>query len=104
VQKYGVIEKDSDDNYVRIVEHPKPDEAPSNLNNASFYVFDAKLFDYLEEDMRRSHTGEYMIIDPINEYVRDGNMVIVRQAKGEYLDAGSVEGWLHANNRVFANR
>jgi hypothetical protein len=26
--------------------------------------------------------------------------MIVRQAKGEYLDAGSVEGWLYANNRV----
>lgn len=100
VHKYGVIEKDIDDNYVRIVEHPTPEEAPSNLNNASFYVLDSELFDYFDKDMRRPHDGEYMIIDPINEYVADGNTMIVRQALGEYLDAGSVEGWLHANNRV----
>jgi len=104
VQKYGVIEKDTKDDYVRIVEHPKPEEAPSNLNNASFYVFERALFDYLDKDIQRNRDGEYMIIDAINEYVRDGNRVIVRQAKGEYLDAGNVEGWLHANNRVLTDQ
>lgn len=103
VEKYGVIEKDEANNYVRIVEHPKPDEAPSNLNNASFYLFDAPLFDYFEKDMKAVHTGEYMIIDPINAYVADGNTVIVGEAKGEYLDAGSVEGWLHANRVVLGD-
>ena len=104
VEKYGVIEKDEQDNYVRIVEHPKPEEAPSNLNNASFYLFDRKMFDYFEEDMRRPHSGEYMIIDPINEYVADGRQVVVGEARGEYLDAGSLDGWLHANNVVLGTR
>lgn len=102
VYKYGVIEKDNDDFYRRIVEHPKPSEAPSNLNNASFYLFDNRLFEYIEKDIKKPHTGEYMIIDPINEYVADGNKVIVGDAKGEYLDAGSVEGWLHANQVILA--
>jgi UTP--glucose-1-phosphate uridylyltransferase len=97
VYKYGVIEKDEHDFYKRIIEHPDPASAPSNFNNASFYLFDSVLFDYLNKDMNAPHSGEYMIIDPINNYVADGNKVVVGEAKGEYLDAGSVEGWLHAN-------
>lgn len=97
VYKYGVIEKDDHGFYRRIVEHPEPEEAPSNLNNASFYLFDSVLFDYFERDIQAPHEGEYMIIDPINQYVADGNKLIVGEANGEYLDAGSVEGWLHAN-------
>ena len=102
VEKYGVIEKDADDNYVRIVEHPKPNEAPSNFNNASFYLFDSKMFEYCDRDMNLPHTGEYMIIDPINQYVADGNTVKVGEAKGEYLDAGTLEGWLRANQYMAA--
>lgn len=102
VEKYGVIEKDGRGYYRRIVEHPKPDEAPSNLNNASFYLFDDAMFDYFAKDMELPHEGEYMIIDPINRYVADGNNIIVGEAKGEYLDAGTVDGWLHANQVVLA--
>lgn len=103
VEKYGVIEKDEDDNYIRIVEHPKPEETPSNLNNASFYLFDAKMFEYFERDITKSRDGEYMIIDPINEYVANGDRIVVGEAKGEYLDAGSVDGWLHANRVVLGD-
>lgn len=102
VQKYGVIEKDEKGYYRRIVEHPKPEEAPSNLNNASFYLFDDTIFDYFARDMALPHVGEYMIIDPINRYVSDGNNIIVGEAKGEYLDAGTVDGWLHANQVILA--
>lgn len=103
VEKYGVIEKDKDGNYIRIVEHPKPEKAPSNLNNASFYLFDAKMFEYFDQDVAKSRDGEYMIIDPINEYVASGDRIVVGEAKGEYLDAGSVSGWLHANRVVLGD-
>ena len=100
VENYGVIEKDIENNYVRIVEHPKPEEAPSNLNNASFYLFDSLLFSYFDKSVKTPRDGEYWIIDPINQYVADGNQVVVGEAKGEYLDAGTVKGWLHANRVV----
>lgn len=100
VEKYGIIERDQSNNYVRIVEHPKPDEAPGNLNNASIYLFDSNMFHYFERDMRTPHTGEYMIIDPINQYVADGNIVKVGEAAGEYLDAGTLDGWLEANQYI----
>lgn len=100
ISKYGIIEKDVNGNYVRIVEKPDLKDAPSNLNNASFYLFEEDFFNYLDQDIKRPHDGEYMIIDPINEYVKAGKTIVVGEAKGQYLDAGTVEGWLHANNVV----
>jgi hypothetical protein len=32
--------------------------------------------------------------------VADGGVIKVVAAQGQYLDGGSVEGWLHANNVV----
>ena len=43
---------------------------------------------------------EYMITDVANDYVNHGHTMAVVHAKGEYLDGGSVEGWVHANNVV----
>lgn len=102
VSNYGIIEKNSDGNYGRIIEHPTTEEAPSNLNNASFYFFDHDLMQRIKQAAAGEPTqeGEYMIIHPINEYVVAGNKMIVVDAKGEYLDCGSVDNWLAANNYV----
>lgn len=98
VVKYGIIEKDARDNYVRIVEKPAtPDQAPSNLNNASFYLVDSTMFEYFERDLKRPQTGEYMIIDPINQYVADGHQLKVGVAAGQYFDIGDLDSWLRAN-------
>lgn len=98
VGKYGVIEQDTDDWYKRIVEHPDPKNTPSTLNNASIYLFEPKIFEYLDKNINDPQDGEYMIIDAINDYVGSGNKLAVGEAKGKYLDGGSVEGWLYANN------
>lgn len=103
IHQYGIIEKDANDNYVRIVEKPQPANAPSNLNNASFYLFDAPIFDYFDRAMQIPRDNEYFIIDSINQYVADGNTIKVSEAKGEYLDAGTVDGWLHANRVVLGD-
>jgi UTP--glucose-1-phosphate uridylyltransferase len=100
IHQYGIIEKNEVGNYVRIVEKPQLADAPSNLNNASFYLFDALFFEFLDRDMQIEREGEYMITDSINQYVADGNAIKVCEAQGEYLDAGTVDGWLHANRVV----
>ena len=46
---------------------------------------------------------EYMVTDPIDEYIKAGGIMRVAANSGEYLDGGSVEGWLHANNVVCGN-
>ena len=102
VGKYGVIESDAAGNYVRIIDQPSPDEAPSNLINISKYVLTKDVID-LAASLEPAHNGEYQLPDAINQYVVGGGEVRVVPAQGEYLDGGSVEGWLHANNVVLGS-
>ncbi len=100
VSKYGIIEKDADDAFVRIVEKPAPQDAPSNLNNASFYLFDKEIFELARTLPANPVRNEFEVTDAINAYVASHKKLIVGEAKGAYLDAGNPEGWLHANNVV----
>ncbi len=101
VEKYGVIELDAENNFRQIVEKPKPTEAPSNLINVSKYVLNypaiQKIVQYAERD---DVEGEYYITVPLNDYVKAGHKMKVVVAEGQFLDGGSVEGWLHANQVV----
>lgn len=103
VYRYGVIEKDLNNNFVQIVEKPSVEEAPSNLINVSKYVLDSAVLDLISRHVETEQVGEYHITEPINDYVAAGGKMIVVSAKGEYLDGGSVEGWLHANNVVIGS-
>ena len=103
VSKYGIIEKDSSNRFVQIVEKPTPEQAPSNLNNASFYIFDKTIFELAKTTPVNPARGEYEVTDAINQYVRSGKDFIVGEAKGEYLDSGNVHGWLHANRVVLGD-
>ena len=43
---------------------------------------------------------EYVVTDPITTYLQKGGVMRVAATTGEYLDGGSVEGWVHANQVV----
>lgn len=103
VEKYGVLSVE-DDRLVGVVEKPEPEEAPSNLINVSKYVFTPDLLQRIVNYVNENNFGpteqEYMVTDPIDEFIRDGGVMKVAKTTGEYLDGGSVEGWLHANEVV----
>ena len=103
VEKYGVLSA-KDGKLVDVVEKPKPEDAPSNLINVSKYVMSPKLLQTIVEYVNSHDFGpkdqEYMVTDPIDEYILKGGVMRVAPTTGEYLDGGSVEGWLHANNVV----
>lgn len=103
VEKYGVLSV-KDGKLVNVVEKPTPDEAPSNLINVSKYIMSPDLLKrivaYVNEHDFGPKDQEYMVTDPIDEYIKDGGIMRIATTKGEYLDGGSVEGWLHANNVV----
>ena len=103
VGKYGVIEQDEQQNYLRIIDQPRPDEAPSNLINISKYVLTKEVIDKAA-NLPAAHNGEYQLPDAINDFVSQGGVVKVVPAQGQYLDGGSVEGWLQANNTVLGYR
>ncbi len=103
VSRYGVLQLDDDGHYQRIVEKPSIDEAPSNLINISKYVLPKELVEAAVNVAANPIRGEYEITDVINNYVADGGQVKVVEARGQYLDGGSVEGLVHANNVVLAD-
>lgn len=103
IPKFGIIEKDENDIFVRIIEKPSIEEAPSNLNNSSFYIFDKQIFELAQSLPVNSARGEFEITDAINAYVESGKQIIVGEVKGDYLECGSVDGWLHANNIVLSS-
>jgi len=100
IPNFGIIEKDADGNFVSIVEKPSLQDAPSNLNNSSFYIFDKEIFELARTLPVNSVRGEFEITDPINAYVASGKKIAVGEVTGEYMECGSLAGWLHANNVV----
>ncbi len=103
VEKYGVLSGE-DGKLVGVVEKPKPAEAPSNLINVSKYIMTPALLDKIVKYVNENDFGpleqEYMVTDPIDEYIKEGGVMRIATTKGEYLDGGSVEGWVHANDVV----
>lgn len=103
VEKYGVFEVENG-KLKSIVEKPKPENAPSNLINPSKYIMSPELLkvivNYVDSNDFGPKDQEYMVTDPIDEYIHKGGTMWVAKTTGEYLDGGSVEGWLHANNVV----
>lgn len=100
VSQFGIIEKDAEENFVRIVEKPKLEDAPSNLNNSSFYLFDKKIFELAKTTPINPARGEHELTDAINAYVADGGKIAVGEIAGEYMECGSVNGWLLANQKI----
>ena len=101
VSHYGVVETNERSEFVRIVEKPRPEQAPSTLINISKYVLNYDLLTAIARYSDIQLSGEYYITEPINQYIATGGSMMVVPAKGEYLDGGSEAGWLHANNVVF---
>ena len=103
VEKYGVLSA-KDGKLVDVVEKPSVDEAPSNLINVSKYIMAPALLQeivkYVDENNFGAEDQEYMVTDPISTYLKKGGIIRIAPTTGEYLDGGSVDGWLHANNVV----
>lgn len=103
VDKYGVLSV-QDGKLVDVVEKPSIEEAPSNMINVSKYIMSRDLLRRVVNYVKSHNFGpldqEYLVTDPIDEYIKEGGIMRVAPTTGEYLDGGSVEGWVHANNVV----
>ena len=103
VEKYGVLRVEND-TLAEIVEKPSPKDAPSNLINPSKYILSPALLEEIVDYVKSNDFGpkdqEYMITDPIMSYIKKGGVMRVARTSGQYLDGGSLEGWVHANNVV----
>lgn len=103
VDKYGILSIE-DGLLTDVVEKPAVEDAPSNLINVSKYIVSPELMQEIVTYVNTHYFGpkdqEYIITDPIDTYIKKGGTMRVVSAEGQYLDGGSVGGWIHANNVV----
>ena len=103
VDKYGVLSI-KNGKLTGVVEKPSVEEAPTNMINVSKYIMSKDLLRRIVNYVKSHDFGpldqEYLVTDPIDEYINEGGVMRVAPTTGEYLDGGSVEGWVHANNVV----
>lgn len=101
ISKYGVIRMDEHGHYQEIVEKPAPEDAPSDMASIGKYIMTKEVIELCAR-VEESPRGEYELPDAINMLVARGGVAKVVPIVGEYLDAGTPESWLHANNVVSA--
>ena len=101
VGRYGVIQFQEDTGaFEKIVEQPAVGQAPSNYINVSKFILNYDLLLQIYNYSNLDVSGEFRIIEPINQYVLAGGGLQVIPAKGQYLDGGNVHDWLHANKVI----
>ena len=92
-----------DGKIVKITEKPKPEQV-TGLASVSKYIISPDLLKEIVEYVHNHDFGpldqEYMITDPFASYIEKGGIMRAAKTDGEYLDGGSLEGWVHANDVV----
>lgn len=92
-----------DEKIVKITEKPKPEQV-TGIASISKYIIAPPLMREIVEYVHAHDFGpldqEYMITDPFASYIEKGGVMRVARTSGEYLDGGTLEGWVHANNVV----
>ncbi|MEW5878979.1 MAG: UTP--glucose-1-phosphate uridylyltransferase GalU [Pseudomonadota bacterium] len=98
-RKYGIVATEPlnklEERVTRMVEKPRPEEAPSTLAVVGRYVLRPEVFTELATTPRGSG-GEIQLTDAIARRVARGE-VIARRFEGTRYDCGSKQGFLRAN-------
>ncbi len=93
----------TDGKITKIQEKPS-EEQITGLASVSKYIISPKLLqeivDYVHANDFGAMDQEYMITDPFASYIAKGGTFRAARTDGEYLDGGTLEGWVHANNVV----
>lgn len=105
LESYGVIAQDDDGVFQRIVEKPVAGTEPSRMINVSKYILPGTFMDFAHRSVLAgsNENGEYFITDPINALVESGTALRVVEARGKYMDTGTVANWIEANNWLLKN-
>lgn len=94
-RSYGVAAVNAENRILKIIEKPKPEDAPSNLGVVGRYLLTPAVFEKLENTGRGSG-GEIQLTDGIAALLED-EPVFVLPFKGVRYDCGDKLGYLKAN-------
>ena len=92
-ERFGVPDFDGD-KIISITE--KPEKPKTDWIVTGFYMYDNRVFDFIRT-LKPSERGEFEITDLNNCYIKDGSLTYYK-TKGEWIDAGTFDSLLKANN------
>jgi UTP--glucose-1-phosphate uridylyltransferase len=101
-QEGGPMDDDRLHRIDRMVEKPRPEDAPSDLAVIGRYVLTPKIFDKLEQTQRGAG-GEIQLTDAIEALIEDQH-VYGYEFEGDRYDAGTTMGWLKASVELALQR
>lgn len=97
LSSYGVVEVEKIANRVfkikKIVEKPKPEEAPSNLAIVGRYILTPEVFEYLKK-ARPNPKGEIVLAEVLQKMLDDGKTIYGYEFEGKWLECGTKLEWL----------
>lgn len=93
-ERFGVVKFDEQHRAETIVEKPK--EYLSDYAVTGLYVYDRRVIEVAKE-MKASERGELEITDVNNWFLKRGELAVA-EVQGEWLDAGTFESLLKAQN------
>lgn len=93
-ERFGVVKFNEEMRAEKIIE--KPQEYLSNYAVTGLYIYDRRVVDIAKE-MKASPRGELEITDVNNWFLEKGE-IEVAEVKGEWLDAGTFDSLLKAQN------
>lgn len=93
-ERFGVVKFDEQKRAEKIVE--KPQEYLSDYAVTGLYVYDSRVVE-IAKQMKASERGELEITD-VNNWFLEKNELTVAEVRGEWLDAGTFDSLLKAQN------
>jgi glucose-1-phosphate thymidylyltransferase len=93
-ERFGVVKFDANRRAEKIVEKPK--EYLSNYAVTGLYIYDHRVVEFAK-NMKPSERGELEITDVNSWYLANGELEVAL-VNGEWLDAGTFDSLLHAQN------
>lgn len=97
-ERYGIVKVQPDDDglnrVMKIIEKPKPEQAPSNLAVAGRYILTPRIFEKLQT-IQPGAGGELQLTDAIAGLLKH-EFVIAQTLKGQRYDCGSKMGYMQA--------
>ena len=98
---YSINSKiDKNNFYIKdVIEKPKITEAPSRNAVIGRYILPNEIFSKLKKQ-KKGKGGEIHITDSIRSLINEGNKFIGHNFKGEYLDCGTMDGYVKSSNRI----
>lgn len=95
VSQYGIVEINTYNRIISIVEKPDPQEAPSSLAVVGRYILPASIFQALEAT-EKGRGGEIQLTDAISKILSQ-TPILAHRFSGTRYDCGDKLGYLQAN-------